>query len=156
MMDSSCNIAEETTAKEFEERAISRLSQTGLRVTRPRKLVVRILAETRKPLGAYQIRERVLESGGKIDVVSVYRFLAWLVEAGLAHHIGVVDGYIKCTSHLVGTHQTEHLVCQLCGCVEEVAVPQPAQGEISASASRMGFLPKSMRVEVLGTCSHCR
>ncbi|HWP30221.1 MAG TPA: Fur family transcriptional regulator [Fimbriimonadales bacterium] len=152
----TCNIIEAEEAARYEEIALSHLKSLGLRITRPRKLVLKVLASTRKPLGAYQIRDYVLSQGQKIDVVSVYRILASLVEAGLAHHVGLVDGYLACTSAERGKHQTEHLVCRKCGCVEEIPVPNPAFSEISASASRQGFLLESTRIEVAGTCSHCR
>jgi len=152
----SCNIVETEEAARYEEIAVSHLKSLGLRITRPRKLVIKVLATTRKPMGAYQIREFVLSEGQKIDVVSVYRILAGLVEAGLAHHIGLVDGYLACSSGERGKHQTEHLICRKCGCVEEIPVPNPALSEISASASRQGFLSESTRIEVAGTCSHCR
>lgn len=152
----SCNIAGSQESARYEEIAVSHLKHIGLRITRPRKLVLKVLASSRKPLGAYQIREYVLREGGKIDVVSVYRILASLVEEGLAHHIGLVDGYLACTSGERGKHQTEHLVCRKCGCVEEIPVPNSALSEISASASRQGFFSESTRIEVAGTCSHCR
>jgi Fur family zinc uptake transcriptional regulator len=115
-----------------------------------------VLAQTRKPLGAYQIREEVGEAGGKIDVVSVYRILAALVEAGLAHRIGSVDGYLACPSSHSGDHGTEHLICTSCGCVEEIPIPQTAMSEIGVAGSRLGFMGQATRVEVLGVCEHCR
>ncbi len=140
----------------YETVALSRLKDLGLRVTGPRKLVLRALAASRKPLGAYQIRESVSEQGGKVDVVSVYRILAGLVEVGLVHHIGSVDGYLACTGMHTGSHQTEHLICTNCGCVEELPVPNSAISEIGVSAARIGFSPAQTRVEVLGVCSHCK
>jgi Fur family zinc uptake transcriptional regulator len=152
----TCNTVEQTAADQYAAKAIERLKTLGLRITQPRRMVVRVLALTRKPLGAYQIREEVGALGGKIDVVSVYRILAALVEAGLAHRIGSVDGYLACSSSHSGDHQTEHLICEKCGCVEEIPIPQSALSEIGVSGSRQGFLSHATRVEVLGVCSHCR
>lgn len=151
-----CHIVEEEDADVFIRRALERLKGLGMRLTKPRKQVVKVLAETRKPLGAYQIRSQVVSAGGKIDVVSVYRILAALVEAGLAHRIGSVDGYLACTGSHSGEHQTEHLICSSCGCVEEIPIPQTALSEIGVAGSRQGFLGQATRVEVLGVCSHCR
>lgn len=156
MGEPNCNFVEESVADAYESKAIARLQESGMRLTGPRRSVVRVLAETRKPLGAYQIKDRVGMAGGKIDVVSVYRILSSLVECGLAHHVGIVDGYLACPASHSGGHQTEHLVCESCGCVEEVAIPQSALIEIGVSGSRLGFLAKQTRVEVLGRCSHCR
>lgn len=151
-----CNSVDAETSEQYVGRALQRLRSLGLRITKPRKMVVTALAETRKPLGAYQIRKNVMSAGGKIDVVSVYRILAGLLEAGLAHRIGSVDGYLACWGSHSGEHQTEHLICRTCGCVEEIPIPQSALSEIGVAGSRMGFMSQSTRVEVLGVCSHCR
>lgn len=154
--DAQCNIVETPVAEQYEGKAIERLKLQGMRITGPRRAVVRALAETRKPMGAYEIRDQVAGAGGRIDVVSVYRILASLVEAGLAHRIGIVDGYLACPGSHSGDHQTEHLVCESCGCVEEIPVPQTALSEIGVSGSRLGFMARQTRVEVIGLCSHCR
>jgi Fur family zinc uptake transcriptional regulator len=152
----ACNLVSETDIERFERSAVARLKELGMRITAPRRKVLRALATSRRPLGAYQIRDNVKSEGGKVDVVSVYRILAALVEAGLAHHIGTVDGYLACTGQHSGAHGTEHLICQKCGCVEELPIPKPALAEIGVAASRMGFLSDQTRVEVLGICEHCR
>lgn len=152
----ACNEAGSAEIERFEQTAVGRLRALGLRVTAPRRMVLRALATSRRPLGAYQIRDRVRAAGGKVDVVSVYRILSALVEAGLAHHIGSVDGYLACTGQHSGAHGTQHLICRKCGCVEELAIPSSAMAEIGVAASRMGFLSDQTRVEVLGVCEHCR
>lgn len=152
----TCNETDQTEIERFEQTAVGRLRGLGLRVTGPRRMVLRALATSRKPLGAYQIRDRVREAGGRVDVVTVYRILSALVEVGLAHHIGSVDGYLACTGQHSGAHGTEHLICQKCGCVQELPIPNSAMSEIGVAASRMGFLSDQTRVEVLGICEHCR
>jgi Fur family zinc uptake transcriptional regulator len=154
--DSDCNQVPAGVAEQFESRALERLRVLGMRLTGPRRTVLRVLAETRRPLGAYQIREAVQAAGGRVDVVSVYRILAGLVEAGLAHRIGMVDGYLACSASHAGDHQTEHLICRSCGCVEEIPIPQSALSEIGVAGSRQGFLGQATRVEVMGICEHCR
>lgn len=151
-----CNEVGHEAAVQYELRALDRLRSRGMRVTGPRRMVVRALAATRKPLGAYQIRDQVASAGGRIDVVSVYRTLAGLVEAGLAHRIGSIDGYVACSGTHAGEHQTEHLICRRCGCVEEIPIPQTALSEIAVSGSRLGFLSQASHVEVLGVCARCR
>ena len=59
----------------------------------PRVQVIRTLGNSKKSLSAYEVHERIIQAGGKIDVVSVYRILSTLEEIGLIYHIGLVDGY---------------------------------------------------------------
>src|SRR5882757_8401730 len=83
-------------ARVYEEHSLKELRTAGYRITMPRVQVIRALADTNTALSAYAIHEKIISSGGKIDVVSVYRILATLQEVGLIHHIGVVDGYFPC------------------------------------------------------------
>lgn len=155
MNSPACNVVAPEEAEEFVLRALARLKQLGMRVTGPRRMVLGVLATTRKPLGAYQIRDRVIERGGRIDVASVYRILASLVESQLAHHIGAVDGYLACSSpHVVG--KIQHLICEDCGCVEELSMPSSVSRAIDTALGGTGFESRITRVEVQGVCDHCR
>src|SRR5580698_1693066 len=83
-------------ARVYEEHSLQELRSAGYRITMPRVQVIRALGDTKRALSAYAIHEKIINSGGKIDVVSVYRILSTLQEVGLIHHIGVVDGYFPC------------------------------------------------------------
>lgn len=155
-MSLECNTVNDEEAARFELSALERLREHGLRVTQPRVAVVRVLGRTRLPLGAYQIRDKVAEAGGKIDVVSIYRILSALEESGLVHRIGWVDGFLACTGRPGEESRTHHLICKTCGCVQEVPLVQAASIEVGVSASRHGFLAERTRVETLGICEHCR
>src|SRR5579863_3477841 len=74
--------------KAYEEHCLQELRLAGFRITMPRIQVIRALADATTALSAYAIHERIMESGGRIDVVSVYRILATLHKVGLIHHIG--------------------------------------------------------------------
>lgn len=152
----NCNNVEIEDADQYESRAISRLRDKGLRITKSRQRIIHLLARTRRPLGAYQIRDLVSEKGSPIDVVSVYRTLTALEEAGVMHKISALGGYVACTASRSGPHSTEHLVCHECGCVEEVPIPQQALAEISITGTRHGFDARHLSIEVTGICSHCR
>ncbi len=152
----SCNRVQSSSAKTYEEAAIEQLRASGLRVTGPRIQVVRALSKSNRALSAYQIHEKIRAARAKADVVSVYRVLRTLVELGLVHHIGVVDGYFACRK--AGKHgaKTQHLVCRDCGCVLELSVPPASAAGFGAQAADAGFETEEIRIEVLGTCEHCR
>lgn len=140
-------------AKAYEEHALRELRTAGFRITMPRVQVIRALADTNTALSAYAIHEKIINSGGKIDVVSVYRILATLQEVGLIHHIGVVDGYFPC--RLPGSHgkRSEVVVCEPNLQVIELELPQAVVEAIQEQAKRLGFTPSSIKVEV--TSSTC-
>lgn len=152
-----CNVSSEADAAEYESRALSQLRESGFRITAPRVQVIRALAETRRALSAYAIHERIAQAGGQLDVVSVYRTLTRLEEAGLVHRLGSVDGYYACRSAEGHQHtDAAHLICTVCGCVSEVAVPQAPRESIAGQAAQSGFAVEQVKVEVIGVCGHCR
>lgn len=90
-----------------------------------------------------------------MDVVSVYRVLSTLLDLGLVHHIGLVDGYYACRADHDREHSTEHLVCDLCGCVTELEPESESQRGLMARAADYSFTPRISRIEIIGRCAHC-
>jgi Fur family zinc uptake transcriptional regulator len=150
-----CRAASPEQARSFEELSLRQLRAHNYRITMPRVQVVRALADSTTALSAYAIHEKIISSGGKIDVVSVYRILGTLEEVGLIHHIGIVDGYVPCRMDDAHQQDSAHFVCQKCGCVSEVNVPQQTVDATHAQAHELNFLPTGIKIEVMGLCSHC-
>lgn len=143
-------------AKSYEERAISELRGHGYRITMPRVQVIRALGDTPKALSAYAIHEKILSSGGKIDVVSVYRILATLEEIGLVHHIGIVDGYFPCRTTDCRSHFTEVIVCDACGAVTELSLPESVIKTLESQAKEHSFILSGIKIELSSSlCSGC-
>ncbi|MCU0316494.1 MAG: transcriptional repressor [Fimbriimonadaceae bacterium] len=140
----------------FEDVALTKLKAAGLRVTMPRVQVIRTLAEAQTPLSAYKVHEAVMGSGGRIDVVSVYRILRTLKEIGLIHHIVSADGYLACSASEPHTLETEHLICTECGRVDEILLDEDVKQKILAQGTSAGFEVESIRVEVIGVCPSCQ
>lgn len=143
-------------AAEFEAIAIQRLRDHGFRITMPRIQVVRALVDSTRALTANEIHKTISESGGRMDIVSVYRTLVTLKEAGLVHHIGAVDGYRACGIGACHTGSTKHAICQSCGKVAELELGKSEQEDVSAGLNTIGFKAKEIIVEVLGFCQACR
>lgn len=146
-------VASVTESKAYEEHSLRELRNAGYRITMPRVQVIRALADTSTALSAYAIHEKIISSGGKIDVVSVYRILATLQEVGLIHHIGVVDGYFPC--RLPGSHgkRSEVVVCESNLQVIELELPEAIVETVNEQAKKYGFTPVAIKVEV--TSSTC-
>lgn len=142
--------------RSYEKHAIELLRSHGMRVTMSRIQVVRALAKSQTPLSAYGVHEQILASGGRIDMVSVYRILSALQDVGLVHHIGVVQGYFAC--RMAGQHSgtSEHLICQSCGAVAEVDVPKSTLRSTREQSAALGFEPLNVQIEIVGRCQACR
>lgn len=63
---------------------LSRLREAGMRPTRPRRILLAILAEAEEALDAQEILGRARRQDPKISLSTVYRFLAALRRCGTA------------------------------------------------------------------------
>jgi Fur family transcriptional regulator, zinc uptake regulator len=146
-------ISQQTTVEEsrsFEELALRQLRANGYRITMPRVQVIRALADTDQALSAYAIHEKIINSGGKIDVVSVYRILGTLQEVGLIHHIGVADGYFPCRMDDAHSQDSAHFVCEKTGIIKEMPVLQDIRDALHKQADEIGFIPTVIKIEIVG------
>lgn len=151
-----CHVASQEASNSFEEVALSVLRSSGCRITKPRIQVIRILAGSHRAQSAYSIHEQIVAKGEKVDVVSVYRILSALQELGLVHRVGIVDGFIPC--RIDGEHEgrVQYLVCKQCGCVTELSLPESSLESAISLSDNQGFMSEDIRLEMLGTCAHCR
>ncbi len=144
-------------ARLYEEHSLTELRANGYRITMPRVQVIRALGDTQKALSAYAIHEKIINAGGKIDVVSVYRILSTLQEVGLIHHIGVVDGYFPCRTTDCRSRQSEVIVCERCQTVQELQMPSTVAQSIEEQAKQGGFVLSGIKVELTASsCPKCK
>ena len=139
----------------FEERAIEKLRESGFRITMPRIQVLRALLDAGRALTPYEIHERILQAGGRIDVVSVYRILTTLTELDVVHFLGAVNGFVACGMQEDHEAMREHAICNDCGSIQEISVPDVVNQAISLQLVALKFQPKNIRVEILGRCAQC-
>lgn len=126
----------------------------GIALTPLRRRVLEELARGERPLGAYDLVER-LGREKRIAPISVYRVLDFLIEAGLIHRIATRNTYLPC-NHAHESHAaTVFLVCTICGNVDEVVSDDVARGVLGTAAAAK-FKPGPRAVEVEGECSDCQ
>lgn len=125
----------------------------GVRLTETRARVLEIVAESHKPIGAYDILQRLSAERGRAAPPTVYRALAFLVEQGLAHRIDSLNAFIACFDP-ERTHDAGFLICDRCKAVEEIADPAIG-GAIRRAAGAQGFTPSRTVVEISGECAAC-
>lgn len=134
--------------------ALDVLRQRGHRITRPRRLVVDVLAQQDQPLSPYDIHDLLAERNEKIDTVTIYRILDRLEAYGLAHRIAHTGGFLRCRleEHDACHH---HVICRDCGAIEEIHCPgMTAVERVAASESQ--YRIDSHHVEFLGLCATCK
>lgn len=109
-----------------------------------------------KPRSAYDILDALRDKGAKAPM-QIYRALAKLEEAGLAHKLPKSNGWIACDGHHHEDQQQMLLLlsCRSCGAVEEVHAPQVHQAFGTLTTKTKYELP-AQTIEVDGLCQPCQ
>jgi Fur family zinc uptake transcriptional regulator len=125
------------------------------RLTPIRRKVLAALLASHKPLGAYEILERLAPSGARPAPITAYRALEFLRENGLVHRIESRNAFIACVHNHTVSELVVFLICDQCGAVGEASSSDVAS-TLAAAARAAGFTPKSPVIEITGICTHCR
>ena len=95
-----------------------KLKGGGYRLTTQRRIVVRQLERTRRPLSAEQLHERVKREYPRVSLSTVYRTLKLLERIGVAHGKSFGEGYSR-YDLLRADKPRHHALCLSCGAVIE-------------------------------------
>ncbi|MGB0465894.1 MAG: Fur family transcriptional regulator [Pontibacterium sp.] len=125
-----------------------------LRLTPIRELVLKLIWQSHKPLGAYEILPALAEAGFNSAPPTVYRALDFLQAQGLVHRIAMLNAFIGCP-HPGEMHHSYFLICRHCNTVIEADSSQ-AESLIAQQAAALGFTAEQQSIEVLGCCPNCR
>jgi len=134
--------------------AASWLRQNGLRATRGRLAIVRLLDTTSVPLTLAEIHEKMRGAG--CDFATVFRFIAILEEKNLVERVAWIDGT---TRHEIrsrdGHHHHHYLICRTCHKVEpiEECVVEHFEDQI---AKKRGYAGISHSLQLSGVCPDCQ
>ncbi len=136
------------------EQADRMVRDVGLRLTPVRRRTLEILLEEHCALGAYDVLERLGQSGfGKQPPVA-YRALEFLVENGLAHRIRRLNAFTACMQP-GKSHAPTFFICTSCDAVAE-AHEQEIGDTLRQAADNIGFQIDRMNIEAVGICPTCR
>lgn len=129
------------------------LNRTGLKATRQRELIARAFFATTKHVSAEALYRRVGGRHPRIGLVTVYRTLKLLKDAGLAHERQFGDGRAL-FEHASSERHHDHIICTECGKITEFA-----NFEIEALQEqvvrRLGFSIQYHKLELYGLCRDC-
>ncbi len=136
-------------------RAEALCAARGARLTPVRRAVLAELVADHRPLGAYDLVERVSKrEGRRLSPISVYRALDFLVEADIVHRLSSRNAFIACPhQHDVGA-PVVFLICEACGGVDEVMSSSIAEA-LNGAAAALGFRAERRMIEISGQCGHC-
>ena len=131
-----------------------KLNHKGLRLTRPRRIVLSILEDANVPLSPQIIHQRSQDADEEIGLVSVYRTLDLLTELGFVRRVhgnGGCQGYV-CAS----PGHTHHLICQKCEKVIEFSGTGDLEALIRKIEKQTGFKVHGHLLQLHGLCPNCQ
>ena len=163
------NVARETRREKFPEAgeregpgakgalatALALCRRNKISLTPGRRRILEILAREGRPLGAYEMIDRVAQATGKRPApISIYRALDFLLENSLVHRLASRNAYLACGHGHAVTEPIVFLICEVCGEVVELTTPAIC-GALRELAAQAKFAPRSQVMEVAGRCGAC-
>jgi Fur family transcriptional regulator, stress-responsive regulator len=134
---------------------VTRLRQSGLRVTRPRLAVLDVLADAhihQEHLSAGEVAVRARQQLGSLSTQAVYDCLDVLTAAGLLRRIEPAGSPARFEARVGDNHH--HLVCRGCGRVADVDCAVGSTPCLEPSDAS-GFVVDEAEVLFWGLCPEC-
>jgi Fur family ferric uptake transcriptional regulator len=130
------------------------MNKRGLRSTGQRRLIVETFFQSPAHITIEELLGQVRANDPRVGYATVYRTLKLLAECGIAHERRFGDGVTRYEIAHDDQHH-DHLICLECGTISEFEEPaiEKLQDEV---AVRYGFLVRSHKHELYGTCQACR
>ncbi len=134
--------------------AASLCGERGVKLTDLRQLILEMLWESGRPMGAYDLMEELKHRQSRpVAPPTVYRTLQFLMSQGFVSKIESLNAYIPC-AHPERGHDCLFFICNSCGASAEVEDARVAQ-LLSEDAAAIGFQPTRHVIEVEGICTNC-
>ena len=128
-------------------------AERGLRLTPLRADVLRLVANSKRPVKAYDLLDRIRESKAASAPPTVYRALDFLLENGFIHKLESINAYASC-HHPGVAHHVPFLICDECESATEICDERVAK-LLSEQAKALGFRARAQTLEVHGKCKRC-
>lgn len=130
------------------------LRDHNLPVTAQRQAVAEVVLLSDRHLSAEEIREELAERGHAVGTATIYRTLEVLARSGLAVERDFGEGF-KRYEPARGIPQHEHLICTVCGRVEELR-DERLERMTTLLAESHGFSRQRHRLVIYGVCAGCQ
>jgi Fur family zinc uptake transcriptional regulator len=123
------------------------------RLSEPRLLVLKIIASSLKPIGAYEILKMLGNILANPKPPTAYRAIEFWQEHGFIHRIESRNAYIVCG--VAHKHKgSQFMICDDCGTATEIHLCNIPK-QIADSIAKNTFKLDLWNLEVHGVCSNC-
>jgi Fur family ferric uptake transcriptional regulator len=137
----------------MESEVVQLIQEHGLRITRPRRLIVRAVLVQAGPFSAEELLQQLQQDGQATGRATVFRTLDLLVALGVlrrVHHPSGLHRYV-----LAGFGHGHHVVCSRCGAVADFNGCN-VDDLIAEVVAQTGFRVDGHWLELFGLCMTCQ
>jgi Fur family transcriptional regulator, zinc uptake regulator len=153
--DTGAGKAKDAGGKSAVDAVLALCRENRISLTPGRRRILELLTREGRPLGAYEMIDRVAEATGKRPApISIYRALDFLLENSLIHRLASRNAYLACGHGHAAKEPIVFLICEVCGEVVEASSPA-MRGILVALAEEAKFAPRAQVMEVAGQCRAC-
>lgn len=142
-------------AKAFVKAVEAACKTRGLNLTQARSNALQLIAESDKPIKAYDLLEGMKKLQDTAAPPTVYRALEFLTEHGFVHRLESINAYLACHHPGGEEHATPFLICDNCQTTQELEQPKWVE-ELENQAMAMGFNVRAQTLELHGLCAACQ
>jgi Fur family ferric uptake transcriptional regulator len=143
-----------TNLERFRALLHEHMVKRGLRSTDQRRLIVETFFRAPNHISIEELLADVRQQDSRIGYATVYRTLKLLTECGVAFERKFGDGLTRYELADESSHH-DHLICVECARIIEFEEPQIEELQ-ERIARRYGFVLKSHKHEMYGTCPDCQ
>ena len=132
------------------------LKNSNYKLTGQRQAIMDVLIEnSSKHLSADEIYKILSEKNTGIGIATVYRTLSMFEKLKFVTRINLDDGCIRYqVSDFQAEHEHHHLICESCGCIQDIKDDQLEVLEKKVLAEN-GFHVYNHKVKLYGLCNKC-
>lgn len=142
------------TSEQIMSQAEKLCLQRGVRLTSQRAEVLRLMAEQRGSISAYDLLDQLRINEPQAKPPTVYRALDFLLEQGFIHRVESNNSYVMCHHFEAPAHTSVMLVCDRCAAVIEKHA-EGVENIIGLLASEARFALRHSVIEAHGLCENC-
>lgn len=131
------------------------LKKAGLQATVPRIKILEVMAaSTSKHISAEEVYHKLIDSGTKVGLATVYRVLNQFESAGLVrrHHFEVESGLSSAVYELEYGDHHDHMVCGRCRHIIEF-YDKTIQNRVAKLTAQHGFSKQDHTITLYVNCT---
>jgi Fur family peroxide stress response transcriptional regulator len=133
------------------EQALSKLKNTGVRMTPQRHAILSYLLDSMTHPTADDIYRALESKFPNMSVATVYNNLKVFIEIGLVRELTYGDSSSRFDADMTEHY---HALCEECGKISDFEYPPLMEVEVTAR-EQTGFQVRGHRLEVYGVCPEC-